>query len=201
MSNIPSARAYIQTEACRFRSAVSESLVQDIGASVNYLIDERDSLQSQINTLSTEGDVKVTIGTGVAGQFTGPQNIITFTHTFLSTEYVSIEFHEGQNFGIPATQTGLGQENTDFRPLWPYFFSAAGNFQLFVYNDASVVYTSPVAALSGTPDNLYKIYFSSGQFFFAPGAGSHTIRLYLNTVGGRPVGFAGTVNFKVHKSL
>jgi len=39
MSNQASVKSYIQAEACVFRSAVSESLVQTIAGSVNYLLD------------------------------------------------------------------------------------------------------------------------------------------------------------------
>lgn len=199
MSDIPSARAYIQTEACRFRSAVSESLAQDMGASINYLIDERDLLQAQINTINAATDTHVVVGTGAAGQFTGPQNIITMTRTFTATDWVSLEFHEAQNFGVPGNYVFGTGNLTDFNALWPKFFSAAGNFQLFVYNDAATVFTSPIAGNGATfPAVEYQIFFSPGQIFFQPGAGSHTIRLYLNTAGGRPVGFAGTVNFKIH---
>ncbi len=40
MSNISSSKKYIQVEETRFRSAVSESLEQKIGGSINYLNDQ-----------------------------------------------------------------------------------------------------------------------------------------------------------------
>lgn len=53
MSDIPSARQFIQLEAAQFRSAVSENLVQSIGASANYLTDTTDILNAAIKTKLT----------------------------------------------------------------------------------------------------------------------------------------------------
>jgi hypothetical protein len=48
MSNLPSIPNYIQTEATRFRSAVSESLAQAEGQSINYLLDHVSNLDTEV---------------------------------------------------------------------------------------------------------------------------------------------------------
>lgn len=52
MSDIPSSAVRIQTEQAQFRSAVSESLMQGVGASVNYLLDYKISNDSSISTIN-----------------------------------------------------------------------------------------------------------------------------------------------------
>jgi|GEM_PF-5296830 len=51
MSNLPSVKQKIQVEGTRFRSAVSESLEQTIGKSINYLIDSTDDLETRVTDL------------------------------------------------------------------------------------------------------------------------------------------------------
>lgn len=46
MSDLPSVKQKVQTESTRYRSAVSEFLVQTIGKSVNWLIDRVDALDA-----------------------------------------------------------------------------------------------------------------------------------------------------------
>ena len=52
MSDIPSAAVRIQTEQAQFRSAVSESLIQGVGASVNYLLDYKVSNDASISSIN-----------------------------------------------------------------------------------------------------------------------------------------------------
>ena len=54
MSNLPSVANYIQTEATRFRSAVSESVIQDVGSSINYILDDNITQNTNIATLTTQ---------------------------------------------------------------------------------------------------------------------------------------------------
>ena len=54
MSNLPSVKHYIQVEEARFRSAVSESLMSNIGTAINYLNDYTDGLNTNIATLQSE---------------------------------------------------------------------------------------------------------------------------------------------------
>ncbi len=52
MSNIPSANQKIQIEATDYRSPVSESLLQTMGGSINYSLDQVASNSSSISTVS-----------------------------------------------------------------------------------------------------------------------------------------------------
>lgn len=53
MSLLPSVAARITVEATRYRSAVSEFLVQSLGKSINYLLDENDQIQIDLSDLAT----------------------------------------------------------------------------------------------------------------------------------------------------
>lgn len=60
MSDIPSSAIKIQTEATRFSSAVSESLLQQTGGSINYLIDHMATAETDINNLESRTRLKLT---------------------------------------------------------------------------------------------------------------------------------------------
>lgn len=50
MSNIPSSLAYIQIEGAQFRRPVSEALVQQVGGSINGLLDDKTAQESRFTT-------------------------------------------------------------------------------------------------------------------------------------------------------
>lgn len=52
MTNIPSAGNYIQIEGARTRSPVSENLVQTMGGTTNYLLDQNTARISDIATIN-----------------------------------------------------------------------------------------------------------------------------------------------------
>lgn len=54
MSDLPSVKKKIQVESTRFRSAVSEFLIQTIGKSINFLIDKYDSIFLSNNVRSID---------------------------------------------------------------------------------------------------------------------------------------------------
>mgnify|MGYP003333350366 CR=1 FL=1 len=198
MSDLPSSRAKIQTEATRFRAAVSESLAQDIGSSINYLIDERDSLQAEVNAILAAGDTYVVTGNG-SNQWPGSQNVFSITHTFAATDYVSLEFNNGV-FGLTASNSGFPSfsDVTDLNTFNSAPFIGGGraeSFLLQLYLDSSIV----TSASGGDGGVDRRIYLTPHPIFFQPGAGSHTIRLYKS--GGSIGVFSGKMILKVHKNL
>lgn len=101
MANITSAKKYIQNEGARFRSAVSEGLIQALGGSINYLIDTTDGLQSKIQTVSTSGS----IGAGDRVAYTVPADKVAILRIAASATF-------GGSSNSPAvfsiTGTGAG---------------------------------------------------------------------------------------------
>lgn len=201
MSDLPSYRSKIQTEATRFRSAVSESLVQDIGSSINYLIDQRDSLQTQVSTLAATGDTLVVFGNG-SNQFPGAMDLFNVSYTFLANEYASIEFRANTlGVGGWAEITGGGAYDYRSNVVQPRFFGTyLQPFTLQLFVDSSVVNSVASADIAtGPPQFKTLVTLSHGQWFFQPGAGTHTVRLYKT--GSSTGVFDGQIIFKVHKHL
>lgn len=60
MANLPSTQFYIQTEATRFRSAVAESVAQQIGSAINWLNDQFPGILASITALQNQAFTKFT---------------------------------------------------------------------------------------------------------------------------------------------
>lgn len=60
MANLPSTQFYIQTEATRFRSAVAESVAQQIGSAINWLNDQIPGILAAISALQNQVFTKFT---------------------------------------------------------------------------------------------------------------------------------------------
>jgi len=116
MALLPSVATYITVEASRYRSAVSEFLVQTIGKSVNYLLDKVDDIESQIEGTSFSEVIPTVIAFGAmpytvpAGySFTGT---ITVVISSTNEAYAIVADSGGGNFdGGSTTTTG---NNTAF---------------------------------------------------------------------------------------
>ena len=70
MSNIPSSEQKIQIEGAQLRAPVSESLVQTIGGSLNYLIDKADA-QDVYNTTNDANIVALNASIATKGNMEG----------------------------------------------------------------------------------------------------------------------------------
>lgn len=98
MSNIPSSRLKIQQESVNFKSSVSESALSTMGAEINYLDDQRDVLQAQIDALNAKKvvtPIKMFAGASVlmAGSGGGDTTTITFTAPYnLTIKELSLNF-------------------------------------------------------------------------------------------------------------
>ena len=90
MANLSSVATYITVEASRYRSAVSEFLIQTIGKSINYLLDKTDAIETAIEGESFSSVTTVSFNLTIAG-YTVPagntlfavlRNIGTAAHQF-----------------------------------------------------------------------------------------------------------------------
>lgn len=74
MALLPSVATYITVEASRYRSAVSEFLIQTIGKSINYLLDKVDAIESEL-----EGQSFSLVEAQVVSRFAGNAADIDYT--------------------------------------------------------------------------------------------------------------------------
>jgi len=107
MTNIVSSRSKIQSESAQYRSAVSESLLQTIGASINYLIDERDTLRTDTDA-NTAGVAAVfstsSVSVSTGGTLTtAADEIIILTHSSGGTGTATFKYTTA--FGSVVTPT------------------------------------------------------------------------------------------------
>lgn len=119
MSDLPSVKQKVQTESTRYRSAVSEFLVQTIGKSVNWLIDKADSLDADISGLFL-GQAVSSAGNVVAG---GP-----FVLTCPAGQYFSGTLVMVETIGTsPAISVSSSGYVSVFGPLDPAALSGMTN--------------------------------------------------------------------------
>jgi len=78
MSLLPSVATRITVEATRYRSAVSEFLVQTLGKSINYLLDDNDAIQAALAATSISVVTFEQVLQGDTGIRTVPANTTAF---------------------------------------------------------------------------------------------------------------------------
>lgn len=99
MSNLPSVKHYIQVEETRFRSAVSESMSQNMGTAINYLNDFTDTIYTDLGNL--QADFTALVNSNDCAIFstltrieygTGTRNLISFTVDMSANDVMFLSF-------------------------------------------------------------------------------------------------------------
>lgn len=93
MSDLPSVKQKVQTESTRYRSAVSEFLVQTLGKSVNWLIDRVDALDAGL------AGQNVSYVAAIA-QYNSAGGTLTYTCPSGKSAFVTLNCYLGGNGGF-----------------------------------------------------------------------------------------------------
>lgn len=116
MSLLPSVKTYITVEGTRFRSAVSEFLIQTMGKTINYLIDKTDSIESVLEGSSFSFVQSVNAG----GSYTVPADS-TFVgiawgrgNSATSNAITAITITNGSISGTFSSGNGSGATDVGF---------------------------------------------------------------------------------------
>lgn len=119
MSDIPSAKQYIQIEGSQLRAPVSESLAQTIGSSVNYLIDTTDAHETRLNNdeaaiLALQTANKLQCAFGVSAGSAGPSTIASVSSSIVAATIVfgSIAPFHSVSLSINSTVTDTVSTST-----------------------------------------------------------------------------------------
>lgn len=166
MANLPSTQFYIQTEATRFRSAVAESVAQQIGSAINWLNDQLPGILASITALQNQvftkfNDILVVGGTSAT------------LGTVTTDGSQSIQCHGFSNSVVP---TGPG---LDIRTQ-----SVPGTSSIAIHRNGT-----PIFLFANAPSGA--ILFTAGSIFHdVPPAGTWTYELVVsgstfNNVTGR----------------
>ena len=186
MSNITSARQKIQQEATQWRSAVGESQQTIIGGSINYLIDERDTLRANIDSndseiadhesriTTIEGDIGFTpvrqnySVSGTTGG--GGANQITLANPIVATSSpIIINLYEF-SFDTTGASSSTVYIRRDSTNLYKVIVTIAGN-----------VYTSQLDVDEGPGGSGVSIVSPITFIDLTPGTGSVTYSIYSST--------------------
>lgn len=114
MALLSSVKTKITVEASRFRSAVSEFIVQTMGKSINYLIDKTDAIETQIEGASFASASVVAFsrpgGDASAINYTVPAGTSFVGHVTATNRSVTLS--GGQVFNGTMSPGGSAQETT-----------------------------------------------------------------------------------------
>lgn len=119
MTDLPSVEAYIQTEATRFRSAVSESLAQDMGSAINYLNDQDAIAQAHFAAIATN-----TFGL-ITGSGSSTNATVGFSVTTDADEYAWVFFGGTFQGGGSSTVVTLTFNGVAFPTVQPFITTSA----------------------------------------------------------------------------
>lgn len=162
MSDLPSALSKVQVESTRFRSAASESVVQQMGSSINGLIDDKATQDAAIAALQGKVFSKLVTPTLAAPISSGIANL--FSVTLAADEIVqAVGGHGvgGVNFvtGVGFVLTVVGSTNMQLTrngvPIYSFGVAAGGSLNVIM---PSIVLDQPgagtwtygIEVLSGT---------------------------------------------------
>lgn len=179
MANLPSVKAYVQTEATRFRSAVSESVIQILGSAVNWLIDKADSLQSQVTALQNAVVSKSfwynsSSGTTTEHHFFGnvsAVDVVNFQTVCVAGDTVRMHV-AGAKWGGSA-YTNAFSASTPYAPGW------AVRYRLY-RNSTIIKEWAPTINAGGA----FSQSIADFMAYDIPGAGTHTYRFELAVING-----------------
>lgn len=97
MSNLTSSKAYIQVEATRQRSAVSEFLAQTIGGAINYLNDQDTSNTTHFTNIAANTVCSMSVNTFAASSGHDPNISLSSGQVF-----VGWQFQSGSTISLPT---------------------------------------------------------------------------------------------------
>lgn len=138
MSDITPVRANIQTEAVRFRTAVSESLLSAVGGSINFINDYQ--FDSAIFRLDGPYDIVAAPQTAVDGLWIMPFNITIFDCAI----YNLVGGSGGTTTLDILRTTGTGGSFATIFSTTPKIASTAGNSAYVRVGGAGTGLTAPV---------------------------------------------------------
>lgn len=176
MSNIPSVASYIQVEANRFRSAVSESEETTKGGSINYCLDTLTSHASRLTALE--------------GVNAGGPNVLKSSSS--GTFNITPAFTDVTNMSVPFTKT---KANSYTRiTVESGIAGVTGESYIKVDNAGAGLQTAYVRLLRNGTDIAYQT-FESNEAKFGPssimsftdltaGVGPFTYKLQALRIGG-----------------
>ena len=136
MSDQPSVRKFIQQEAIQFDGAVSEAVAQDIGGTVNYLLDERDNKETRVAALEANPVSNVSYETfSFDGILVVPGQTLTTLYTTPNLKQIYAYHFSYLTLGVATTSDHLIFEkpaaSTSFaggsNRNWPVFDGTSGS--------------------------------------------------------------------------